>query len=151
MLGEFHRYNNSPGLRNPEFFPLRTPYPSLAMRYMVPSDLPFLSPDKYPPRLRVAFLESFLSRFGPEGGPEVGSDGSAGGGKPKRKAREAKEIAGAREALVAARAAVEEEEAAAAREAAQGKQGGGRPRASSQRSRSRSRSRFGAGRLGERG
>ena len=93
MLGEFHRFNNSPGLRNPEFFPLRTPYPSLAMRYMVPSDLPFLSPAKYPPRLRVAFLESFLSRFGRNGGPETGDS------KRKKVVKEAKEIAGAREAL----------------------------------------------------
>lgn len=27
MLGEFHRFNNTPGLRNDQFFPLRTPYP----------------------------------------------------------------------------------------------------------------------------
>lgn len=36
MLGEFHRYNNASGLRNASFYPLRTPYPALAVRYMVP-------------------------------------------------------------------------------------------------------------------
>jgi hypothetical protein len=35
MLGEFHRLNNAPGLHNPSFYPLRTPYPCLAVRNMV--------------------------------------------------------------------------------------------------------------------
>jgi hypothetical protein len=35
MLGEFHLRNNSPGLRNESFFPLRTPVPCLAVRHMV--------------------------------------------------------------------------------------------------------------------
>ena len=51
MIGEFHMANNMStkpltniqinyfyligGLRNPNFYPLRTPYPCLAMRYMV--------------------------------------------------------------------------------------------------------------------
>lgn len=63
MIGEFHRRNNACGLRNPDFYPLRTPFPSLALRHMVPSDLAFLSPDKYAPKLRVKFLSSFLSNF----------------------------------------------------------------------------------------
>jgi hypothetical protein len=46
MLGEFHLLNNATGLRNSDFFPLRTPYPCLAMRHMVPSDLPFLKNKK---------------------------------------------------------------------------------------------------------
>lgn len=60
MLGELHRFNKSPGLRNPGWYPLRTPFPALAIRPMVPSDLPFLSMDKYPPAQRVAFLKAFL-------------------------------------------------------------------------------------------
>ena len=47
MLGEFHMANNAPGLRNPDFFPLRTPFPSLAIRHMVPTDLVFLQLDGY--------------------------------------------------------------------------------------------------------
>lgn len=56
MLGEFHLLNNSAGLRNPEFFPLRTPYPALAIRHMVPSDLPFLKTKK-------TWTESYLKQF----------------------------------------------------------------------------------------
>ena len=43
MLGEFHLLNNASGLHNPDFFPLRTVCPALAIRHMVPSDLVFLS------------------------------------------------------------------------------------------------------------
>ena len=108
------RYNNSPGLRNPNFFPLRTPFPSLAMRYMVPSDLPFLSPSKYEPSLRVAFLESFLRRFG-AAGPEVTTSPPPGHTQVRKaRAKESKEIAGARKALEKAK-----EELAAAQSAAQ--------------------------------
>ena len=64
MLGEFHLRNNSPGLRNDQFFPLRTPVPCLAVRHMVPTDLAFLDVSKYPPQLRVDFLTSFLDVFG---------------------------------------------------------------------------------------
>jgi len=42
MIGEFHANNNTPGLHNSEFFPLRTPYPTLTLRHMHPSDVVFL-------------------------------------------------------------------------------------------------------------
>eukprot|EP00743_Colponemidia_sp_Colp-15_P003080 GILK01003328.1.p1 GENE.GILK01003328.1~~GILK01003328.1.p1 ORF type:complete len:638 (+),score=93.76 GILK01003328.1:35-1915(+) len=71
MLGEFHLLNNCPGLRNNKFYPLRTPFPSLAIRYMVPTDLAFLALDKYPVALRVKFLTSFLNRFGADDCKEV--------------------------------------------------------------------------------
>ena len=45
MIGEFHKANNSSGLRNPNFYPLRTPYPCLAIRYMVASDIAFMTPE----------------------------------------------------------------------------------------------------------
>ena len=38
MIGEFHSANNATGLRNSSFYPLRTPYPCLAVRHMVPGD-----------------------------------------------------------------------------------------------------------------
>merc|ERR1712182_75942 len=56
MLGEFHLLNNSAGLRNPDFFPLRTPDPALAIRHMVSSDLPFLKTKK-------TWIESYLKQF----------------------------------------------------------------------------------------
>jgi len=63
MLGEFHLLNNASGLHNPNFFPLRTVCPTLAIRHMVPSDLVFLSGEQYPLRRRVAFLESYVTKM----------------------------------------------------------------------------------------
>ena len=63
MLGEFHKHNNACGLRNPNFYPLRTPSPALAVRRIVPTDLVFLSPSKYPSKLRLKFLQSYLEQF----------------------------------------------------------------------------------------
>jgi hypothetical protein len=64
MLGEFHANNESPGLRNPDFRPLRSPIPMLAIRHMVDSDLPFLIRESYAPEERSAFLRSYLFRLG---------------------------------------------------------------------------------------
>ncbi|HXB22281.1 MAG TPA: hypothetical protein VNV88_12910 [Candidatus Solibacter sp.] len=66
MLGEFHAANESPGLRNPDFRPLRSPIPMLAIRHMVESDLPFLIRETYPPKERSSFLRSYLFRLGGE-------------------------------------------------------------------------------------
>ena len=71
MLGEFHNRNNSPGLRNKNFYPLRTPLPCLAIRHMVPTDIAFLDVDSYELNLRIAFLQSFLKVFGEEKHKEV--------------------------------------------------------------------------------
>ena len=71
MLGEFHSRNNSPGLRNKNFFPLRTPLPCLAIRHMVPTDIAFLDVESYDVSLRIAFLKSFLNVFGNEKHREV--------------------------------------------------------------------------------
>jgi hypothetical protein len=64
MLGEFHADNESPGLRNPEFRPLRSPVPMLAIRHMVESDLPFLRRSIDEPGIRAAYLRSYLRRLG---------------------------------------------------------------------------------------
>jgi len=62
MLGEFHKYNETPGLHNANFRPLRSPTPMLAIRFMVESDLPFLiSADDL--NCRVRYLEAYLKRF----------------------------------------------------------------------------------------
>lgn len=60
MLGEFHAANDSPGLRNPDFRPLRSPIPMLAIRCMVESDLPFLTRESYLATQRASFLRSYL-------------------------------------------------------------------------------------------
>lgn len=64
MLGEFHLLSESPGLRNPEFRPLRSPVPMLAIRLMMESDLPFMTRDQYSDGERAAFLRSYLYRLG---------------------------------------------------------------------------------------
>ncbi|WP_366829775.1 DUF6875 domain-containing protein [Nostoc sp. NMS2] len=62
MIGEFHKRNETPGLHNPHFRPLRSPIPLLAIRFMVEADLPFLlSPAD--PRLRIKYLEAYLKCF----------------------------------------------------------------------------------------
>lgn len=62
MLGEFHNRTESPGLHNPNFRPLRSPIPLLAIRFMVESDLPFLvNTDNL--GLRIRYLEAYLQRF----------------------------------------------------------------------------------------
>ncbi|MCW5315755.1 hypothetical protein GTQ43_18635 [Nostoc sp. KVJ3] len=63
MIGEFHQRNESLGLHNPNFRPLRSPIPLLAIRFMVEADLPFLvSPAD--PHLRIRYLEAYLKCFG---------------------------------------------------------------------------------------
>lgn len=42
MLGEFYSENESPGLYNPDFRPLRSPIPLFVYRRLVPNDLVFL-------------------------------------------------------------------------------------------------------------
>lgn len=63
MLGEFHLLNEGRGLHNPDFRPLRSPYPMLVIRHMVPSDIVFLNRDTDTAEVRVHFLQSYLSRL----------------------------------------------------------------------------------------
>lgn len=58
MIGQFYPGCDEPGIRNPEFRPLRSPVPLLAIRHMVGSDLPFLT-------TRVEWVEEYLKRFAP--------------------------------------------------------------------------------------
>ena len=61
MLGEFHLLNESPGLHNAEFRPLRSPIPMLALRRMVPNDFVFLNRPEDPAHLRASYIRSYLS------------------------------------------------------------------------------------------
>ncbi len=63
MLGEFHKNNNASGLHNESFFPLRTPFPCLAMRNMVPSDIVFLNCPDYPLQNRMSMIQRYLDTF----------------------------------------------------------------------------------------
>ncbi|MFF5211827.1 DUF6875 domain-containing protein [Streptosporangium sp. NPDC000396] len=58
MIGQFHPLPPAEGgLWNPDFRPLRSPVPLLAIRHLVPTDLPFLVGER-------RFLESYARRFG---------------------------------------------------------------------------------------
>lgn len=61
MLGEFHVLNESPGLHNPDFRPLRCPVPLLAIRHVVYSDIVFLNRPSDPPERRIRFLKAYLN------------------------------------------------------------------------------------------
>lgn len=63
MIGEFHKRNETPGLHNSNFRPLRSPIPILAIRFMVESDIIFLQ-DTNDPYLLINYLETYLQRFG---------------------------------------------------------------------------------------
>ncbi|MFN6567374.1 DUF6875 domain-containing protein [Dendronalium sp. ChiSLP03b] len=63
MIGEFHKHTQSSGLHNPNFRPLRSPIPLLAIRFMVESDLPFLQSQDDEPYLRIRYLEAYLKHF----------------------------------------------------------------------------------------
>ncbi|MEB3232526.1 MAG: hypothetical protein VKJ64_16065 [Leptolyngbyaceae bacterium] len=66
MIGEFHSRNESPGLHNPDFRPLRSPIPMLAIRFMASSDLPFLSRTTDDPALRLRYLQAYVTRMSGE-------------------------------------------------------------------------------------
>jgi hypothetical protein len=65
MLGEFHPFNSTHGLRNRCFRPLRSPVPLLAIRHMVESDLDFLTAPNDPASTRVKSLRAYLKFLGP--------------------------------------------------------------------------------------
>jgi Domain of unknown function (DUF6875) len=58
MIGQFYPGCEAPGIRNPEFRPLQSPFALLAIRHMVGSDLPFLAS-------RVEWIEEYLKKFAP--------------------------------------------------------------------------------------
>ncbi|WP_436494499.1 DUF6875 domain-containing protein [Actinokineospora sp. HUAS TT18] len=59
MIGQFHPTCPEPGLWNPDFRPLRSPVPLLAVRQMLVYDLLFLVDDH-------GHTDSYLRRFAPE-------------------------------------------------------------------------------------
>jgi hypothetical protein len=69
MLGEFHKNHQAPGVHNAKFRPLQSPVPLLVIRYMVESDLPFLTKESDPPTMRVKFLQSYRQLFSRSGAP----------------------------------------------------------------------------------
>ncbi|WP_125829054.1 DUF6875 domain-containing protein [Pseudomonas sp. v388] len=63
MLGVLYDKSSAPSLHSPNFFPLRTPIPTLVFRNLTVQDLIFLDPQHHSPRDRQAFLSVFISKF----------------------------------------------------------------------------------------
>lgn len=64
MLGQFYEGCPEGGIRNPDFRPLRSPVPLLAIRQMVPSDYPFLV-------MRSEYLLAYLDQFAADVPPRI--------------------------------------------------------------------------------
>ena len=58
MIGQFHPKCDRPGIRSPQYRPLQSPVPFMAIRAMVPSDLPLLLDD---PGYAATYFEQFAS------------------------------------------------------------------------------------------
>ena len=63
MIGEFHEANNSSGLRNEYFYPLRTSIPCLAIRHMVATDIAFMTPNHSDKDTKIHLLKSYIKNF----------------------------------------------------------------------------------------
>lgn len=70
MIGEFHKRTETRGLHNQNFYPLRSPIPLLAIRFMVEGDLPFLT-NADNPNLRIKYIEAYLRHFEKESKDET--------------------------------------------------------------------------------
>lgn len=63
MLGVLYSQNSAPSLHADDYYPLRTPIPTLVLRDLTASDLIFLDPDHYSIPARCKFLAAFIKRF----------------------------------------------------------------------------------------
>lgn len=63
MLGALYENNSAPSLHCADYYPLRTPTPSLVLRNITSSDLTFLEPEHYSPFAKSIFLSAFIKRF----------------------------------------------------------------------------------------
>ncbi len=63
MIGQFHPYNETPGLHNPSFRPFQCPGYCFAIRNMIPSDHVFISQNLDPTSISKA-QAAFSQRFG---------------------------------------------------------------------------------------
>lgn len=66
MIGDFYSINNKSGLYNKDFYPLKSNVPMIAIRYLIPEDLPFLINDSYTLDKKIKFLEGYIHSLGDE-------------------------------------------------------------------------------------
>lgn len=63
MIGALYKNSPAPSLHSPDYFPLRTPTPTLVLRDLTAQDLQFLSPGHYGIFSKLKFLNSFIRKF----------------------------------------------------------------------------------------
>jgi hypothetical protein len=63
MIGALYRDSDAPSLHSSNYFPLRTPIPTLVLRDLTAHDLQFLSPGHYGILARLKFLNVFIRKF----------------------------------------------------------------------------------------
>ncbi|MDD0841422.1 DUF6875 domain-containing protein [Pseudomonas sp. Gutcm_11s] len=63
MIGVLYKDSPAPSLHSNDYFPLRTPTPTLVLRDLTSQDLLFLEPEHYGVREKLSFLNSFIKKF----------------------------------------------------------------------------------------
>ena len=77
MIGEFHKSNNASGLHNSNFYPLRMPFPALAIRRMVPGDFVFLKNEKkFPAAVVAQLMRHFIQHMKGRQGAQAAIEGA---------------------------------------------------------------------------
>ncbi|MEX3773768.1 DUF6875 domain-containing protein [Pseudomonas sp. MYb118] len=63
MIGALYKDSQAPSLHANNYFPLRTPSPTLVLRDLTAQDLQFLTPGHYGLFSKLKFLNSFIGKF----------------------------------------------------------------------------------------
>ena len=63
MIGALYPASEAPSLHNEDYFPLRTPTPTLVLRDLVPMDMQFLTQDRHNLMEKHAFLMHYIEKF----------------------------------------------------------------------------------------
>lgn len=64
LLGKFHAQLRTTALNNPDFRPGLSPYPILAFRYAVETDIRFMLTTGAPAQLKIVWIRAFLDTMG---------------------------------------------------------------------------------------
>lgn len=63
MMGALYPNSTAPSLHSEDYFPLRTPTPTLVLRDLVPMDIQFLTQDRHHAASKILFLKHYISKF----------------------------------------------------------------------------------------
>jgi hypothetical protein len=63
MIGALYKDSQAPSLHSSDYFPLRTPIPTLVIRDLTAQDLQFLHPPHYTTYSKIKFLNSYIRKF----------------------------------------------------------------------------------------